>query len=64
MVTPNQEPGAGINAEEESPGRGTKGKSVCLNCGKEGHFDQSKNCPTRGRKCSKCDKCGHYGNCC
>ena len=28
MVTPSQEPGAGTNAIEESPGHGTKGKSV------------------------------------
>ena len=64
MVTPSQEPGAGTNAVEESPGRGTKGKSVCFNCGKEGHFAQSKNCPARGRKCSKCGKYGHYASCC
>ena len=64
MVTPSQEPGAGANAVEESPGRGTKGKSVCFNCGKEGHFAQSKSCPARGRKCSKCGKYGHYASCC
>ena len=64
MVTPSQEPGAGTHAVEESPGRGTKGKSVCFNCGKEGHFAQSKSCPARGRKCSKCGKYGHYASCC
>ena len=60
MVTPSQKPGVGTNAVEESPGRGTKGKSVCFNCSKKGHFAQSKNCPARGRKCSKCSKYGHY----
>jgi len=64
MVTPSQEPVAGTNAAEENPGRGTKGKSVCFNCGKEGHFAQSKTCPARGRKCSKCGKYGHYASCC
>ena len=64
MVTPSQEPGAGTNAVEENPARGTKGKSVCFNCGKEGHFAQSKTCPARGRKCSKCGKYGHYASCC
>ena len=64
MVTPNQESGAGTNAVEENPGRGTKGKRVCFNCGKEGHFAQSKTCPARGRKCNKCGKYGHYASCC
>ena len=64
MVTPCQEPGAGTNAVEESPRRGTKGKSACFNCGKEGHFAQSKSCPARGRKCSNCGKYGHYASCC
>ena len=39
-------------------------ESVCFNCGKEGHFAQSKNCPARGRKCSKCGEYGHYASCC
>ena len=64
MVMPSQEPGAGTHAVEERPGRGDKGKSVCFNCGKEGHFAQSTNCPARGRKCSKCGKYGHYASCC
>ena len=64
MVTPNQESGAGTTAVEENPGRGTKGKRVCFNCGKEGHFAQSKTCPARGRKCNKCGKYGHYASCC
>jgi len=64
MVMPSQEPGAGTNAVEENPGRGTKEKSVCLNCGKGGHFAQSKTCPARGCKCSKCGKYGHYASCC
>ena len=64
MVMPSQEPGAGTHAVEERPGRGNKGKSVCFNCGKEGHFAQSTNCPARGRKCSKCGKYGHYASCC
>ena len=50
MVTPGQEPGAGAIAVEESPGRGTKEKGVCFNCGKEGHFAQSNKYPSRGRK--------------
>ena len=64
MVTPSEEPGAGTNAVEENPARGTKGKSVCFNCGKEGHSAQSKTCPARDRKCSKCGKYGHYASCC
>ena len=35
-----------------------------MNCGKEGHFAQSKTCQARGRKCSKCGKYGHYAPCC
>lgn len=71
MGTPNQEQhepgaigGAGTNAVEERSGRGSKGKGVCFNCGKEGHFAKDGNCPARGRKCSKCGKYGHYANCC
>ncbi|PFX13293.1 Uncharacterized protein K02A2.6 [Stylophora pistillata] len=64
MVMPSQEPGAGTHAVKERPGRGDKGKSSCFNCGKEGHFSESKNCPHRGRKCSKCRKYGHYASCC
>lgn len=64
MVTPSQEPGTGTNAIVESPGRGTKEKSVCFNCGKECHFAQRRTeCPARGRKCSKCGKYGHYASC-
>ena len=37
MVTLSKELGAGTNAVEDSTGRGNKGKSVCFNCGKEGH---------------------------
>ena len=64
MVTPKQEVGTGANVVEEKSGHGSKGKSVCFNCGKEGHFAQSKSCPARGRKCSKCGKYGHYASCC
>ena len=63
MVTPSQEPGVDTNVVEDSAGRGTKGKSVCFNRGK-GNFAQSKNCPARGHKCSKCCKYGHYASCC
>ena len=71
MVTPSQERqepgasvGAGTNAVEERSGRESKGKSVCFNCGKEGHFAKDHNCPARGRKCSKCGKYGHYASSC
>ena len=64
MVTPNQEVGTGTNVVEAKSGHGSKGKSVCFNCAKEGHFAQSKSCPARGRKCSKCGKYGHYASCC
>ena len=64
MVAPNQEVGKGTNVVEEKSGHGSKAKSVCFNCGKEGHFAQSKICPARGRKCSKCGKYGHFASCC
>ncbi|KAL9964616.1 hypothetical protein ACROYT_G028279 [Oculina patagonica] len=71
MVTPSQEQqepgasgGAGTNAVEERSGRGSKGKGVCFNCGKEGHFAKDGSCPARGRKCSKRGKYGHYASCC
>ena len=64
MVMPSQGPGAAANVVEESSGHRSKGKGVCFNRGKEGHFAQDRNCPARGRKCSKCGKYGHYGSCC
>ena len=64
MVTPNQEVGTGTNVVEEKSGHRSKGKSVCFNCGKEGHYVQSKSCTARGRKCSNCGKYGHYPSCC
>ena len=71
MVTPSQERqepgasvGAGTNAVEERSGHESKGKSVCFNCGKEGHLAKDGNCPAYGRKCSKCGKYGHYASCC
>ena len=66
MVTPSQETRAGTNPVEETSGRGSKencGKT-CFNCGKEDHFSQDRNCPARGRKCSKCGKYGHHASCC
>ena len=63
VLTPSQERqepgasvGAGTNVVEERSGHESKGKSVCFNCGKEGHFAKDGNCPARGQKCTKCGK--------
>ena len=31
---------------------------------KEGHFSRDRNCPAKGRKCSKREKYGHFARCC
>ena len=35
-----------------------------FSCGKEGHFSRDRNCPAKERKCSKCEKYGHFACCC
>ena len=37
---------------------------TCFSCGKEGHFSRDRNCPAKGRKCSKREKHGHFARCC
>lgn len=37
---------------------------TCFSCGKEGHFSRDRNCPAKGRKCSKREKYGHFARCC
>ena len=37
---------------------------TCFSCGKEGHFCCDRNCPAKGRKCSKCEKYSRFARCC
>ena len=40
----------------------TSNDSHCTRCGKEPHnFDK---CPAKGKRCRKCNKMGHFKNCC
>ena len=36
----------------------------CVACGHEGHIKTDVKCPTRGNKCRKCKKEGHFEKCC
>lgn len=35
-----------------------------LNCGKLGHISSSVGCPARGKRCSKCERIGHFETTC
>ena len=37
---------------------------TCFSSGKEGHISRDRNCPAKERKCSKCEKYGHFASCC
>lgn len=36
----------------------------CFRCDKEGHLQNSENCPARNKECNKCHKLGHFAKCC
>ena len=38
--------------------------SICSRCNRSGHTGDSLSCPARGRRCSKCQKKGHFAVCC
>ena len=40
--------------------RTAKDDRECFNCGRRGHISKDLTCPARGKKCSKCQKLGHF----
>ena len=40
--------------------RTAKDDCECFNCGRRGHISKDLTCPARGKKCSKCQKLGHF----
>ena len=48
---------------KQSRGHATStNENHCTRCGKEPHnFDR---CPAKGKRCRKCNKIGHFKNCC
>ena len=60
MANPSEETSVTTNAV----GAKKEYSKTCFSCAKEGHFSCDRNCPAKGRKCSKCEKCGHFARCC
>lgn len=42
----------------------TREERTCFNCGKSGHIASAVGCPARGKKCSKCERIGHFQSTC
>ena len=49
--------------KQRRKGRGPVRKKTCFICGKKGRFARDP-CPTKGRKCAKSLKYGHFASCC
>ena len=60
MKNPSEETGVSANAVGAKKAYG----QTCFSSGKEGHFSRDRNCPAKERKCSKCEKYGHFARCC